>query len=72
MVMLSSETRTIQRRRSSAATLPFGDGIVKLNKLPMKPMKSIPAELPLLQIFIDSTAELENYKSVTYSFNTPQ
>ncbi|KIK69061.1 hypothetical protein GYMLUDRAFT_35104 [Collybiopsis luxurians FD-317 M1] len=63
MVMLSSETRTIQRRRSSAATLPFGDGIVKLNnKPPMKPMKSIPAELPLLQIFIDSTAELENYK----------
>ncbi|KAF5383479.1 hypothetical protein D9757_006119 [Collybiopsis confluens] len=64
MVILSSETRTAQRRRSSAASLPFGDGIVKLhNKIPMKPMmKSIPAELPLLHSFIDSIAELEDYR----------
>lgn len=63
MVILSSEPRTAQRRRSSAATLPFGDGIVKLHNItPMKPMKSIPAELPLLQTFIDSIAELESYK----------
>ncbi|KAJ3735633.1 L-Aspartase-like protein [Lentinula guzmanii] len=64
MVMLSSETRTgIQRRRSSAATLPFGDGIIKVHgSKPIKPMSTLPAELPLLQLFVDSTTELENYK----------
>ncbi|KAJ3726952.1 L-Aspartase-like protein [Lentinula raphanica] len=64
MVMLSSETRTgVQRRRSSAATLPFGDGIIKVHaSKPIKPMSTLPTELPLLQHFIDSTAELEFYR----------
>jgi len=54
---------TTQRRRSSAATLPYGDGILKLNRnKPMKPMPVIPAELPLLQSYLTSIAELEDHK----------
>jgi phenylalanine ammonia-lyase len=73
MVMLSSESRTTTRRRSSAATLPFGDGVVKLNSKPMKPMRTLPVGLPLLQSFLDSAAEMEEYKcgkSVTVDGNT--
>ncbi|KAJ4483808.1 L-Aspartase-like protein [Lentinula aciculospora] len=64
MVMLSSETRTgIQRRRSSAASLPFGDGVIKVQtSKSMKPMSTLPAELPLLQIFIESSTDLEDYR----------
>lgn len=71
MVMLSAETRTgIQRRRSSAATLPFGDGIIKVQtSKALKPMSTLPAELPLLQFFMDSNTELEDYKLVFWLFD---
>lgn len=64
MVMLTSDPRTgVQRRRSSAATLPYG--LIKLNNHNSnnnKVMKTLPAELPLLQSFVESAAELDDYK----------